>query len=78
MQIARDLYKSFRQDIGKELQKQRLVRSWTMQRATEEFKLGNPQVLDKVEHGASKRFFLIFALIGLYGCKLDIRLIRRK
>lgn len=77
MKLTRDLYKSFRQNIGAELKKQRLALNWSLEQATQEFNLGNPQVLERIERGASKRFFLIFALIGSYGCKLEIRLTKQ-
>lgn len=75
MKITRELYLKFRHDFGNELYQQRLKRGWSLAQAAEELKLGNPNVLYKIEKGTSKRFFLFFAIAAFYGCRLQLKLL---
>lgn len=69
MNIKSEIIIKFRHDIGAELKRQRLKRGWSVEQAVEKFNLGHPLVLERVERGASQRFYLIFALIAFYNCK---------
>lgn len=74
MNLTKQLYIKFRHDLGGQLRQQRLLRGWSLEEAANKLNLGNPRVLECIENGSSKRFFLFFALIVFFDCQIEIQL----
>lgn len=68
-------YDDFRKDLGDALRRLRYEKGWSLEESAEYFNIRNPQILDRIERGCSKHFFLTLRLINRYGKKISFSLI---
>lgn len=68
-------YNNFRKNLGSELRRIRHEKGWTREDACAYLNLPNPMMLDRIEKGKSKHFFLCLRLIQKYGKKINFLLI---